>query len=91
MDTVESLDIKQQIVPTRKATKIRAKKAKMSTKRNTVLKETLKERDIRICPKLSALIVVKMDILHEISQKHVIMLILLKKVSKTRKSRICWI
>ena len=29
--------------------------------------------------------------LHEIVQKHMIMLILLKKVSKTRKSRICWI
>ena len=31
--TVESSDIKQQIVPTRKTTKIRAKKAKMSTKK----------------------------------------------------------
>ena len=30
--TVENLDIKQHIVPTRKATKIRAQKAKMSTK-----------------------------------------------------------
>ena len=64
--TVESLDIEQQIVPTRKATKIWAKKAKPSTKRNTVLKEILKERDIRICPKLSALIVVNLDTLHEI-------------------------
>ena len=42
--TVESLDIKQQIVPMTKATKIRAKKAKPSTKRNTVLKETLNEK-----------------------------------------------
>ena len=33
--TVESLDLKQQIVPTRKATKIRAKKAKTSTKNIT--------------------------------------------------------
>ena len=49
--TVENLDIKQQIVPTRKATKIRAQKARMSTKRNTVLKETIKERDIGICQK----------------------------------------
>ena len=65
--TVENLYIKQQIVPTRKATKIRAQKAKMSTKRNTVLKETLKERDIGICQKLSVLIVVNMDILHEIA------------------------
>ena len=59
----------------------------MSTKRNKVLKETLKERDIRICQKLSALIVVNMDILHKIAQKHVITLILLKKVSKTTKLR----
>ena len=89
--TVENLDIKQQIVPTRKATKIRAQKAKTSTNRNTVLKETLKERDIGICQDISALIMVNMDILHEIAQKHTIRLILLKKVSKTRKSRICWI
>ena len=87
--TVESLEIKQQIVPTRKVTKIRAKKVKMSTKRNRVLKETLKERDVRICQKLSALIVENMDILHEIAQKHTIMPILLKKVSKTTKWRIC--
>ena len=89
--TVGSLDIKQQIVPTRKATKIRANKAKTSTKRNTVLKETLKERDIRICPRLNFLIAENMDILHMIAQKHTIMLTLLKKVSKTRKLRICWI
>ena len=63
----------------------------MSTNRNKVLKETTKERDIGICRKLDVLIVVNMDILHEIVQKHVTMLILLKKVSKTRKSRICWI
>ena len=63
----------------------------MRKNRNKVLKETTKERDIEICPKLDVLIVVNMDILHEIVQKHVTMLILLKKVSKTRKSRICWI
>ena len=80
--TVENLDIEQQIVPTRKTTKIRAQKAKTSTKRNTVLKETLKERDIGICQTLSVLIVVNMDILHKIAQKHTIMLILLTKVSK---------
>ena len=38
----------------------------MSTKRNKVLKETTKERDIGICQKLNVLIVVNMDILHEI-------------------------
>ena len=89
--TVENSDIEQQIVPTRKTSKIRAQKAKTSTKRNTVLKKTLKERDIGICQTLSVLIVVNMDILHKIAQKHTIMLILLTKVNKTRKSRICWI
>ena len=49
VDTVENLDIKQQIVPTKKATKIWAQKVKMSTKRNRVLKETTKEKDIGIC------------------------------------------
>ena len=78
VDTVENLDIKQLIVPIKKATKIRAQKAKMSTKRNRMLKETTKERDIGI---LNVLIVGNVDIMHEIVQKHVIMLILLKKVS----------
>ena len=40
MDTVENFDIKQQI-----------QMAKMSTKRNRVLKETTKERVIEICQK----------------------------------------
>ena len=73
--TVENLDIRQQVVPTRNATKIRAQKAKVSTKRNTVLKETIKEKDIGICQKLSVLIVVNMDIMHKIVHKHVIMLV----------------
>ena len=50
----------------KKATKIRAQKIKMSTKRNRILKETTKERDIGICQKLNVLIVVNMNILHEI-------------------------
>ena len=53
--------------PTRKATKIRVKMAKMSTKRNRVLKETLNERDIGISQKLSAVIVENMDILPKIA------------------------
>ena len=63
----------------------------MSTKRNRVTKGDHKGKGHRVCQKLNVLIVVSMDILHEIVQKHMIMLILLKKVSKTRKSRICWI
>ena len=38
--------------PNKKATKIRAQKVKMSTKRNRVLKETTKDRDIGICQKI---------------------------------------
>ena len=48
--------------PNKKATKTRAQKVKMSTKRNRVLKETTKERDIGICQKLNVLTVVNMDI-----------------------------
>ena len=77
--------------PNKKVTIIRAQKENLSAKRNRVLKETTKERDIRVCKKLNALIVVNMDIMHEIVQNHAIMLILLKKVNKTRKLRICWI
>ena len=58
--TMESWDIKQQIVPTRKATKIRAKKVKMSTKRDRVLKET-KENGHRDMKKLSSIFVENMD------------------------------
>ena len=48
----------------KKATKIRAQKQNLSIKRNRVLKETTKEMDIRICPKLYVSIVVNMDIMH---------------------------
>ena len=86
----ENLDIKQN-VPIKKGTKIRAQKEDLSTKRNRVLKETKTEKDIRICQTLNGLIVADMDIMHVSVQNHAIMLILLKKVSKTRKLRICWI
>ena len=81
--SVESLD-----TICKKSNQNKGQKAKTSTKRNRVLKETLREKVIEICQKLSALIVENMDILHEISQKHAILLILLK-VSKTTKWRIC--
>ena len=54
VDTVENLDIRQLIVPIRKVTKIRAQKETLSTKRNSVLKET-------IFQKLNVLIVVNKD------------------------------
>ena len=65
--TVESLDIKQLIVPIRKASKIRVRKPKMSIRKNTVLKETLRAKDIEICQKLSAIIVGNMGIVPEIA------------------------
>ena len=68
--------------PNKKNNQNKGSKGKNEHKRNTVLKETLKERDIGICQTLSVLIVVNMDILHKIAQKHTIMLILLTKVSK---------
>ena len=89
--TVESLDIKQLIVPIRKATKIRVRKPKMSIRKNRVLKETLRANDIEICQKLCSIIVGYMDILPKIARKHMTMLILLKKVCKTTKWKICWI
>ena len=52
--------------PIKKSNQIRAQKAKMSTNRNRVLKKILKKRDIGICHKSNVLIVVSMDILHEI-------------------------
>ena len=51
--------------PNKKSNQNNDQKGKPSTKRNRVLKETLKERDIGICQKLSAFIVENMDILHE--------------------------
>ena len=63
----------------------------MSTRKNTVLKGTLKVKGIEICTKLSALIERNMDILPMIAQKHATTLILLKKVSKTTEWKICWI
>ena len=64
--TVESLDIKQQIVPTRKATKIWAKKAKTSTKKHST-KGDSKGKGHKDMSKLNALIVENMDILHKIA------------------------
>ena len=64
VDTVGNLDTKQLIVLIRKAIRIRAQKENLSIKTNRVLKETTKEKDIRICPKLSVIIAENMDIMH---------------------------
>ena len=51
--TVGNLDIKQLIVPLRKATRIRNQKENPSIKRNTLLKETTREKNIRIRQKIN--------------------------------------
>ena len=86
VDTVGNSDIKQIIVPIRKATRRRAQKGNL--RKNRVLKETTTEKDIRICPKLNVTIVVNMDIMHMTDQNHATKLVLLKKVSETRNLKI---
>ena len=86
--TVESMDTKQLIAPIRKAIRSRVSRGKPIRKRNTVLKESRRERDIMICPKLHATIVENMAIMHMTVQNHMIMLILPEKMSETRDSRI---
>ena len=49
--TVESLDTKQLIVPTRKATKIRVRNRNHSIRKSHMVKETPKAKDILICQK----------------------------------------
>ena len=46
VDTVEKLDTKQQIVPTRKATKIRVRNQKLSKRKSNMAKGTPKIKDI---------------------------------------------
>ena len=61
--TVERLDTRQQIVPTRKASKKRTLKTNLTKKRHKNLKRTIKERARPICQKLDAIIVVNWVIL----------------------------
>ena len=60
VDTVENLDTKQLIVPTRKATKIRARNRKLIKRKSNMAKKTPKANDIQICPKLNVSIVENM-------------------------------
>ena len=89
--TLESLDTKQPIVPTRKAIKIRVRNRNFSKRKNSGAKETPKATDILICQKSSAIIVENLGILQETARKHAITLILLKKVSKITSRNPCWI
>ena len=91
VDTVENLDTKQLIVPTRNAIKTRARNRKTSKRKRRGVKGTPKARDILICPKLNCLIVENMGILLMTARKHAKMLTLLKKVSKMASRNPCWI
>ena len=86
--TVESMDTKQWIAPTRKAFRIEVSSGNLVRKRCTVLKESTKERDMKICPEISDIIVENMTIMHMTVQNHVIMPILLEKMSETKNSQI---
>ena len=61
--TVERLDSKQRIVPTKKARKKRTLKTSLTKKRRKNQRKTAKERAKLICQKLSVLIVEKWVIL----------------------------
>ena len=89
--TVESLDTKQLIVPTRKAIKIRVRNRNSIKRKNSGAEETLKAKDILICQKSSAIIAENLGILQETARKHGTTLILLKKVSKITNRNPCWI
>ena len=89
--TMENLDTKQLIVPTRKAIKTRVRNRKTSERKTSQVKGTPKAKDILICQKYNALIAQNLDILQGIARRHVIMLILLKKVSKRARRNPCWV
>ena len=61
--TVERLDTRQQIVLTRKASKKRTLKTKLTKRKHKNLKRTVKERARPTCQKLNAIIVEKWVIL----------------------------
>ena len=71
--TVRSMDREQLITPIRKAIRIRVSKENLIRKRSTVLKESARERDTKICPKLNPTILENMAILHVTVHIHVIM------------------
>ena len=89
--TVENLDTKQLIVPTRKAIKTRVRNRKTRKRGKIMVKGTPKAKDILIFQKFNAIIAENLDILQGIARTHAIMLILLKKVSKRVSRNPCWI
>ena len=91
VDTVENLDTKQPIVPTRKATKIRARNRKLIKKKKQHGKGDSKIKGHLDISKLNVLVVENMVILPVTARMHAIMLILLKKVSKRVNWNPCWI
>ena len=90
MATVDNLDTKQLIVPTRKAIKTRARNRKTSQKKQWGKGDSKGKGHIDMS-KLSAIIAENLDILQGIAQKHAITLLLLKEVSKMASWNPCWI
>ena len=89
VDTVDNLDTKHQIVQTRKATKIRARNRKLSKKQHG--KRDSKGQGHLNMSRFNVLILEKMGILPMTARKHLILLILLVKVSKRASRNLCWI
>ena len=77
--------------PHKKSNQNKGQKSKTSKRENRGVKWTPKAKDILICQKLNAIIVENLDILQGTARKHVITLILLKKVSKMASRNPCWI
>ena len=80
----------QLIAPIRKAIRIRVQKGNLSRKKNST-KGEYKGKGHKDVQNLNDTIVKNMGIMNMTVQDYVIMLILLKKISETRNSRICWI
>ena len=81
VDTVENLDVKQQIVPI-KSNQNKGSKGKNEHKKKQSTNGNHKGKGHKDMSKIKCFNLV---------QKHAIMLIVLKKVSRTSKLRICWI
>ena len=77
--------------PNKKSNQNKGPKGRSEQKKKHSTKGEYKGKGHKICPKLSVTIVENMGIMHMTVQNHMRMLILLKDMSKTRNSRICWI
>ena len=77
--------------PNKKSNHNKDQKPKTQHRKSSMAKETPKAKGTLICPKLYVLIVENKGIMPVTAQRHVITLILLKKVSKRASRNPCWI